>query len=337
MTSAKQSGLEDAFMHRRLGWVVGWLVCLAVGMTLAQEAPREPDGPAVKPLALGDAAPAWLASAWLNGEAPSADGTRARPVRVLVFLMTGFSPSLETVPVLTQLQRKHAETGLEVLGFSAEDAAKLRAFVAAQGDKLGFRVAHDEESRTRRAYMLAFGERSIPQAFVVDSKNRIVWHGHPLDGLDETVAQVLAGTYDLDTAKKVEQAVKQVPAYFDAAYAGDREKAAKLGERLIEGLAKNPKQLARFAYGILIDPKLKSRDLDLASKAAQQAYDATGGKMLAAQISQARALFALGRFADAVEVQTAAASNAPEGRVREQMEQILADYRKAATQPEAGK
>lgn len=324
-------------MHRQLSWTVGWMFCLAAGTISAQEAPREPEDAAVKPLELGDAAPSWHASAWLNGDAPSVEGTRVRPVRVLVFLMTGFSPSLETVPVLTKLQQQHAQAGLEVLGFSAEDAEKLRAFVAAQGDKLGFRMAHDEGSRTRRAYMLAFGERSIPQAFVVDSKNRIVWHGHPLDGLDETVAQVLAGTYDLDTAKKVGQAIKQVPAYFDAAYAGDHEKAAKLGTRLMEGLAKNPKQLARFAYGILIDPKLKSRDLDLASKAAQQAYDATGGKLLAAQISQARALFALGRFADAVEVQTAAVANAPEGRVREQMEQILADYRKAATQPEAGK
>jgi len=42
----------------------------------------------------------------------------------------------------------------------------------------------------------------IPHAFIVDKEGHIVWHGHPMGELEQTLDAVLARKYDLTKEKK---------------------------------------------------------------------------------------------------------------------------------------
>jgi hypothetical protein len=250
--------------------------------------------------------------------------------------------------------------------------------------------------------MEAFGIEGIPHAFVVDKAGRIAWHGHPMMGLDQTLEQVVAGTFDPATARKRSDAQSKLEAFFalaseggdeakldamagelealdkelggimpngkrfDAAelkkgvrvqglvreYAlalkkGDEARTAEL-EKQIEGnapkdfdfpkfkeaiqvqvlweqyyravssgaadadkvaaLAKklgamkitNAQVLNELAWTLLTDEEIKDRDLALALKLAQAAYDASKGKEGHIVDTYARALFDNGKVAEAV-------------------------------------
>ena len=66
----------------------------------------------------------------------------------------------------------------------------------------------NKERKTSAGYMQAFGVNGIPHAFVVDKQGRIVWQGHPMAELDETIQQILDGKYDMAIAKRKAEAQK---------------------------------------------------------------------------------------------------------------------------------
>ena len=49
-------------------------------------------------------------------------------------------------------------------------------------------------------WMQAAGQNGIPTAFLVDTKGRIAWIGHPMEMKDAVIDQVLAGTFDVQKA-----------------------------------------------------------------------------------------------------------------------------------------
>src|SRR5208283_5247834 len=87
--------------------------------------------------------------------------------------------------------------------------AKVKPFVERMGDKMAYRVGLVDQA-TEAAYMT--GANGIPHAFLVDDLGRVVWQGHPLT-LDEPLDSVLAGTFDLEKAVKVDKAVKELASY----------------------------------------------------------------------------------------------------------------------------
>jgi len=73
------------------------------------------------------------------------------------------------------------------------------------GDEMTYRVALDDkegEGRGKMAesWMAAAGRNGIPSAFVVDTKARIAWIGHPMELKDKILEAVLAGTFDVKQA-----------------------------------------------------------------------------------------------------------------------------------------
>jgi hypothetical protein len=67
----------------------------------------------------------------------------------------------------------------------------------------------------------------------VDKESRIVWHGHPMDGLDKAVTEVLAGKLDLNKAKQRENARRKLEAFYAAVQEGrDEAEIAKIGQEL---------------------------------------------------------------------------------------------------------
>lgn len=74
---------------------------------------------------------------------------------------------------------------------------RVEKFVQDMGDKMNYVVAVDNaEGVIAKAWMDAAGQDGIPTAFVVDQQKRIVWIGHPMDGLDGVLEQVVAGKFD---------------------------------------------------------------------------------------------------------------------------------------------
>ncbi|MFC1737235.1 peroxiredoxin family protein [Candidatus Hydrogenedentota bacterium] len=93
----------------------------------------------------------------------------------------------------TKLQNKHSAEGSVIVGISTEDSETVQSFVNEMGDKMDYAVAVDSYGQAYQAYVGAFGLNGIPHAFLVDKSGKIVWHGHPVDRLDEVVANLISG------------------------------------------------------------------------------------------------------------------------------------------------
>ena len=111
-------------------------------------------------------------------------------------------PCRVSIPHLTQLQKKFKDKGVVFVGVSNEDLATVKPFVERMGEQMNYVVAVDNRNQTSQGYMKAFGVNTIPHAFVTDKEGRVVWHGHPMAGLDGVIEQILSGKFDLDKAKK---------------------------------------------------------------------------------------------------------------------------------------
>ena len=130
-----------------------------------------------------------------------------------------------------------------IIGFASEandKEAKVRAFVAKHGAKLGYTFAIGSGTETQAAYMKGSGQNGIPCSFVVDKQGRIAYIGHPVF-LDFVLPKVLDGTWDPKTGtERLAAADKD----FDAAYAvmnllevyafaGDETKVKEFGPKAV--------------------------------------------------------------------------------------------------------
>jgi hypothetical protein len=130
----------------------------------------------------------------------------------------------------------------------------VKKFVAKMGDKMDYSVAIDDDGKTSAGYMEEFGIGGIPHAFVVDKQGRVVWHGHPMDGLDKAVEQVLAGKLDIEAAKKRQAAMKKLEAFVEAVSSG-------ASETKLEALAKELETLDAEIGGILPGEKFDAKKI----------------------------------------------------------------------------
>jgi thiol-disulfide isomerase/thioredoxin len=161
-------------------------------------------------LGIGDPAPKIDVKAFLKGEPVS----KFEPGKlyVLEFWASWCGPCIENIPHLTELQRKYR--GVTFIGVSIweKDQAEVRPFVDKIGECMSYRVAVDsvaeKEDRFNgamgKAWMDAAGQKFIPTAFVVNQEGKIVWIGDPTD-LDRPMAKIVAGSWDLATAREERQ------------------------------------------------------------------------------------------------------------------------------------
>ncbi|MDI9400461.1 MAG: TlpA family protein disulfide reductase [Limisphaerales bacterium] len=128
-------------------------------------------------------------SQWVKGE--PADVTDGEHIYVVEFWATWCGPCLQSIPHLTELQKKYKDQGVLFIGVTAEKAEVVEPFVAEQGDKMDYIVALDKNNATNKDYMTAHGQRGIPCAFLIDKEGYIVWIGHPMM-LEAQLKQILA-------------------------------------------------------------------------------------------------------------------------------------------------
>lgn len=169
----------------------------------------EPSKPrdAAPTLSIGDPAPALTVSKWVQGE--PVEKLEKDTAYVVEFWATWCGPCVVSIPHLNELHEKFADRGLVVIGQDCweRDTDKVPAFLEKMGDKMTYRVALDDTSTVERGamaqnWMQAAGQNGIPTAFVVDKAGRIAWIGHPMELNDEILSAVLAGTYDIEEAKR---------------------------------------------------------------------------------------------------------------------------------------
>jgi thiol-disulfide isomerase/thioredoxin len=166
-------------------------------------------------LKVGDPAPALAVSHWLHGA--EVKGFEPGRFYVVEFWATWCGPCTLIMPHMGDLQDEYRSQGVTFIGFTSEandQEAKVRAFVAKHGAKLGYRFAFGSGSETHNAYMTASGQKGIPCSFVVDKGGKIAYIGHPLF-LDFVLPKVLDGTWDATTGAET---LKAADKDFDAAY-----------------------------------------------------------------------------------------------------------------------
>jgi len=178
------------------------LALLAVPVLMAAEEAPKPEA-----ITVGSPAPALKASRWVKGT-PVA-GFEKGKVYVVEFWATWCGPCRQTIPHLTEMAKTFAGKatfiGMSVWerGESPEKLeATVDAFVKEMGDKMAYNVARDTaDGHMAKAWMQAASQNGIPAAFIVNGDGQIAWVGHPMNGLDKVLANVIAGKHDLAAAK----------------------------------------------------------------------------------------------------------------------------------------
>lgn len=287
---------------------------------------------------LGDPAGKLTIAKWVKGSQVDLAAQNDK-ITVVEFWATWCGPCRMSIPHLTEMQKRYGDK-VTFVGVSDEPAETVEPFVAQLGKEMDYTVAVDTDRQTSKAFMEAYGVNGIPHAFVVQN-GKVMWHGHPMSGLDKTIDQLLAGKFDMNAAKlahakeaeanKQQMAVsKKMNEYYKLVTQPDKAKdAAALGEELFTQISGHPKLLNDFAWTILTSTKIQSRDLGLASRAAKAAFDGTQGKDAAIADTYARALFDNGKIKEAIELQKKAIAICEDGQMKAELEENLRTYQAA--------
>jgi thiol-disulfide isomerase/thioredoxin len=194
---------------------------------------------------LGDAAPELKISKWVKSEPLKVAGEKSDKVYVVEFWATWCPPCRQSIPHLTELQKKFKDK-VEFVGISDEEPAVVSKFVKQMADKMDYHVALDDDHKTSAGYMEAFKIDGIPHAFVVQ-KQKIIWQGHPMAGLGEALDDIVAGKYDVKKAKARAEAESLYEQFRMAAFKGENTQADELAAQLqkvapdVKGIFQNDK------------------------------------------------------------------------------------------------
>ncbi len=343
-------------------------LALALGSPLLPaQKPAEAAGPAA--LRVGMPAPPLSIEKWVKGSAVK--GFEPGRIYVVEFWATWCAPCIASMPHLSELQREHGKDGVTVIGVTSADSRgnrleKVEQMVTAKGDGMGYTVAWDSARTTNEAYMKAAGQSGIPCSFVVDKAGKVAYIGHPIF-LDEPLAEIIAGTWDLATDPAQLDADQETffgfyssaeedpkgtlakllafeerhprlagltdPLRFEVALAaGDYPTAYAAATRVVDRAiaAQDAPELNQIAWRI-VDPqeKLERRDLDLALRAAQKAVEFTASKDANILDTLARVHAWKGDFAQAIALQVQAVQLADEEQ-RADLQKTLEEYKAKA-------
>jgi peroxiredoxin len=223
-------------------------------------------------LQLGDPAPPLDVSTWIQGKPVRLSAERDKRIYVVEFWEPDCPHCRESIPFLNMLHETYADQGVVVVGISGDSTENIRQFLDGSEEPVAYTVGADAENRSDLAYMGGFGIEGVPHAFVVDRRGRIAWEGHPMEGLDEALAQMVAGRYDLDHRIRVDTAEKLFNAYqYLARFTRETDLLRRLGRRIAALAWHDAPLLGRLADHIASADGLHDPDLILALRAVERA------------------------------------------------------------------
>jgi cytochrome c-type biogenesis protein len=146
-----------------------------------------------RPLQVGDAAPTYSATT-MRGDTIALRALQGRPVLLNVWA-TWCIPCRTEMPGIQQLHTAFADSGLEVIAVSVDEAgsdADVQMFVDTYG--IRFTVLRDPDKRVSRA----FRTLGVPETFLVDRQGKIArrWIGEfdpASEAVKTAVRQALRG------------------------------------------------------------------------------------------------------------------------------------------------
>lgn len=260
---------------------------------------------------LGDPAAPLKIKEWVKGKA--VDVTDGKNLYVVEFWATWCGPCKTSIPHLTELQQKFKDKGVIFVGISDETVDKVKPFVEKMGGKMDYTVAVDDNRKSNEGYMVAYGQGGIPTAFIVGKDKKVLWFGHPMSELEETLDQILAGKYDLKTAAKKDEARARLDDYQKLSAKGDA-KAKELGQQILADAGDDAQALCDFAFGIAANMRNKNRDFALADEALDKAAKIAGAKDPRVLGTRAISRFEAGQQEEGVALAKQAVELAPNDR-----------------------
>ena len=308
--------------------------------------------PVLDSLGVGDQAPPLVITDWVKGDPVDLRREAGGRIHMVEFWATWCPPCKASVPRLTQFQQKFKDD-LTIIGVTAPDdrgntPSAIRRFAKKQGPNMHYTVAIDKDMATTNAYMGAAGVVAIPHAFIVGKKGTILWQGSPLDpSLDQILAEVVDGSYDLNRAKVQAEVERRFQALDYSAQMGqwsavwdgligilqlDPANAVAM-ELLMQVYISqtrdvdafrawagahiaanrgNALAMQRLAATLSANGDLTTRMPDLALEAARAAYEASAGRDARSILVYARAVYQIGDLDRAIALQEEALTAAGE-------------------------
>ena len=133
---------------------------------------------------LGDTAPALNVKEWIVGSAVNPSVGDDKTIYVVEFWATWCPPCRRSIPHLKKLHEQYTGRNVVILGLSNEKADVVKPFV--EQNKMTYHVGIVPNATGE-----SYGVSGIPHAFVVDAKGKIIWEGHPMQGLDEALEKAV--------------------------------------------------------------------------------------------------------------------------------------------------
>jgi thiol-disulfide isomerase/thioredoxin len=315
---------------------------------------------------IGDPAPPLKVSKWIRGKPITLAGGNDKAIYVVDFWATWRGACRKSIPNLTKLAHHFEKAGVIFLGVSVDDAKtkdEVEPFVKSMGKKMDYAVALDEDGLTSKAYLGAGGLDDIPHSFIIGKDGRIAWHGHPMDKLDQRLAELAGDKVYLELLRRIEDQEEKLgdalenDRWDDALAAADKlllldpetirifllkyeilatkkkdkKAAASWGGEVVEKSG-DVDVLDVLSWNIMTEPTYEgSRDLKLALAAAKKANELCEGKDWAILETYARALFETGERGQAIELQEKAILLAKEDKAEKEdlddLSEALKEYR----------
>ena len=183
------------------------ILIFSSGMTNAENGVTSANSDDDKILTIGSKAPAIDVEHWVqDGDGQFSKVTKFKDgnVYVVEFWATWCGPCVAAMPHISELQKKYADKGVQIISISDEDLETVENFLERQvrGEEMTYQeltknycLTTDPDRSCHVDFMKAAGQGGIPTAFIVGKDGHVEWIGHPMT-IDKPLAQIVSDKWD---------------------------------------------------------------------------------------------------------------------------------------------